>query len=71
VLLYVFLCCSVYCLFCDVLCIIFVYMCTELLPPGGYQIAVKYIISCHILSYRIISYHVISNLKLRPVGNLV
>jgi len=28
-----------------VLCIISVYMCTELLPPGGYPIAVKYIIS--------------------------
>jgi len=34
-----------YCLFCDVLCIVCVYMCTELLPPGGYPIAVKYIIS--------------------------
>jgi len=33
-----------YCLFCVVLCIVCVYMCTELLPPGGYQIAVKYII---------------------------
>ena len=45
VLLYVFLCCSMYCLFCVVLCIVCVYMCTELLPPGGYPIAVKYIIS--------------------------
>jgi len=36
-----------YCLFCDVLCIACVYMCTELLPPGGYPIAVKYIISYH------------------------
>jgi len=44
VLLYVFLC-SVYCLFCDVLCIVCVYLCTEQLPPGGYPIAVKYIIS--------------------------
>jgi hypothetical protein len=25
-------------------------MCTELLPPGGYPIAVKYIISYHIFS---------------------
>jgi len=33
-----------YCLFCVVLCIICVYMCTVLLPPGGYPIAVKYII---------------------------
>jgi len=45
VLFYVFLCCSVYCLFCDVPCIVCVYMCTEQLPPGGYPIAVKYIIS--------------------------
>ena len=44
VLFYVFLCCSMYCLFCEVLCIVCVYMCTELLPPGGYPIAVKYII---------------------------
>jgi hypothetical protein len=42
-----FLCCSVYCLFCVVLCIVCVYMCTVLLPPGGYPIAVKYIISYH------------------------
>jgi hypothetical protein len=34
-----------YCLFCDVLCIVCVYMCTEQLPPGGYPIAVKYILS--------------------------
>ena len=34
-----------YCLFCVVLCILCVYMCTVLLPPGGYPIAVKYIIS--------------------------
>jgi len=32
-----------YCLFRDVLCIVCVYMCTVLLPPGGYPIAVKYI----------------------------
>jgi len=36
-----------YCLLCDVLCIVCVYMCTEQLPPGGYPIAVKYIISYH------------------------
>jgi len=36
--------------FCDVPCIVCVYMCTELLPPGGYPIAVKYIISCIISS---------------------
>ena len=35
-----------YCLFCDVLCIVCVYMCTVLPPPGGYPIAVnKYIIT--------------------------
>jgi len=34
-----------YCLFRVVLCTVCVYMCTELLPPGGYPIAVKYIIS--------------------------
>jgi len=31
--------------FCVVLCIVCVYICNELLPPGGYPIAVKYIIS--------------------------
>jgi hypothetical protein len=45
VLFNVFFCCSMYCLFCNVLCIVCVYMCTVLLPPGGYPIAVKYIIS--------------------------
>jgi hypothetical protein len=48
VLFCVFLCCSMYCLFCVVLCIVCVYMCTVLLPPGGYSIAVKYIISYQI-----------------------
>jgi len=47
-LFYVFLCCSMYCLFCVVLCIFCVYMCTVRIPPGGYPIAVKYIISYHI-----------------------
>jgi len=38
-----------YRLFCVVLCIDCVYMCTELLPPGGYPIAVnKYIISIQV-----------------------
>ena len=50
-----FLCCSMQCLFCVVLCIVCVYMCTVLLPPGGYPIAVKYIISYHI------SYHIMSS----------
>jgi len=39
--------CSMYCLACNVPCIVCVYMCTEQLPPGGYPIAVKYIISYH------------------------
>ena len=50
VLFYVFLC-SMYCLFCDVPCIVCVYTCTEQLPPGGYPIAVKYIISIYINIY--------------------
>jgi len=49
-----------YVLFCDVPCIVCVYMCTEQLPPGGYPIAVKYVIPYHIISYHIISYHIIS-----------
>ena len=32
-----------YCLFCVVLSIVCVYVCTVLLPPGGYPIAVKHI----------------------------
>jgi len=46
--------------FCVVLCIVCVYMCTELLPSGGYPIAVKYIILYHIISHHIISHHIIS-----------
>jgi hypothetical protein len=45
-IIYVFLC-SMYCLFCDVSCIVCMYMRTVLLPPAGYPIAVKYI-SYHI-----------------------
>jgi hypothetical protein len=37
------------------LCIVCVYMCAELLPPGGYQIAVKYII-CWERSWRHVLY---------------
>jgi hypothetical protein len=44
VLYYVFLCRSMYCLFCDVPCTVCVYMCTVLLPLGGYPITIKYII---------------------------
>jgi hypothetical protein len=47
VLFYVFLCCSMYWLFCDLLSIVCVYMCTVLLPPGGYPIAVSKYISYH------------------------
>jgi hypothetical protein len=36
-----------YCLFCVVLCIVCVYVCTVLLPPGGYPIAVNKYISYH------------------------
>jgi hypothetical protein len=39
-----------YRLFCVVLCTVCVYMCTVLLPPGGYPIAVKYIILYHIIA---------------------
>jgi hypothetical protein len=39
-----YFCCCMYCLFCVIPCIVCVYMCTELLPPGGYPIAVKCII---------------------------
>ena len=60
-LFYVSLCCSMYIslfsLLCVVLCIVCVYMCTVLLPPGGYPIAVNRYIS---LTYHIISYHIIS-----------
>jgi hypothetical protein len=44
--------CVVLCIVCVdyvVLCIVCVYMCTVLLPPGGYPIAVKRIISYHII----------------------
>jgi hypothetical protein len=46
-----FLCSSMYCLFCVVLCIVCVWTCTVLLPSGGYPTAVNK----HI--YHIISYH--------------
>jgi hypothetical protein len=36
--------CVVLCIYFVILCIACVYMCTILLPPGGYPIAVKYII---------------------------
>jgi len=38
-----------YCLFYDVPCIVCVYMCAEQLPPVGYPIAIKYIVSYHII----------------------
>jgi hypothetical protein len=49
-------------LFCDVLCIVCVYMCTELLPPGGYPIAVKYIIY-HFPIHPALFYSPVSSLK--------
>jgi len=43
--------CVVLCIACFVSFSVFcVYMCTEQLPPGGYPIAVKYIISYHVTS---------------------
>jgi hypothetical protein len=57
-----FLCCSVYCLFCVVLCIVCVYVCIVLLPPGGYPIAVKYIISYH---------HILHVSRIRVIGQYV
>ena len=46
---------------CVVLCIVCVYMCTVLMPPGVNPIAVnKYIVSYHIMSC--INYHIISYL---------
>jgi hypothetical protein len=56
-LFYVFLCCSIYCLFCVVLSIVCVYMCTVLPPPGGYPIAVNKCIIYHIIYNTI--YHII------------
>jgi hypothetical protein len=46
VLFYVFLCCSTHC-FLSFSCTVCAYMCSELLAPGGYPIAVKYITSYH------------------------
>ena len=46
-----FLWCSMYCLFCVLLFIVCVYMCTELLPPSGYPIAVNKYIIYHTMSY--------------------
>jgi hypothetical protein len=40
-----------YCLFWVVLCIVCVQMCTVLLPPGGYPIAVKKCTSYHIIIF--------------------
>jgi hypothetical protein len=56
VLFYVFVCCYIYGLYCVVLCIVCVYMCTVRLPPGGYPITVKYIISYHIIPYHTLTF---------------
>ena len=77
-----FLCCSTY--FCVVLCIVgfvtfsvlFVYICTKQLPPGGYPIAVKYIISFfhnqmpgkYLKLGQILSFDILSNSLLVVVG---
>jgi magnesium-transporting ATPase (P-type) len=53
-----YFCIVLYCLFCVVLFIVCMYMCTVLLSTGGYTIAFKYIISYHI-SYGIISYFIL------------
>jgi hypothetical protein len=54
VLFYVFFVFYVFVLLFCVLCIVCVYMCTVLLPPGGYPIAVnKYIISYRIPQYTV------------------
>jgi hypothetical protein len=46
--------CVVLCIVCFVvLCIVCVYMCTELLPPGGYSIAVKYISYISVRGYEL------------------
>ena len=52
-----FLCCSMYCLFYVVLCIVCVcvYMCTVLLPSGGYQTALNKYISNHIINLQFVS----------------
>jgi hypothetical protein len=44
-------CVVMYCLFCVVLCIVCLYVCTVLLSPGGYPIAVKYIIPYYIKNF--------------------
>ena len=63
-----FLCCM-YCLFCVVLCIVFVCICvlycyhrvaTQLQLNISYHIISYHIMSCHVMSYHIISYHIIS-----------
>jgi hypothetical protein len=59
VLFYVFFCVSIYCLFCNVPCIVCVYMCTEQLPPGGYSI-LQLNISYHNLPLKCIAYRVIA-----------
>jgi hypothetical protein len=68
-----FLCCSMYCLFCDFPCIVCVYMCTEQLPPGGYPIAVKYIIyhiSYHISCYCCFHAFFLQVIQLQPCRHL-
>jgi hypothetical protein len=55
-----YLLCCMYCLFFVVFYIVCLYMCTLLLPPGGYTIAVKYIIYIYIYIIFIITLHAFS-----------
>jgi hypothetical protein len=63
-----YLCCSLYfCVVLHIVCfvassVLFLPMCTALLRPGGYPIAINHIISYHIsyhIIYHIITYHII------------
>ena len=55
-----------YCLFCDVPCVVCVNMCTEQLPPGGYPIAVKYYIYISLLLEGLcVAQHVSDGLSVR------
>jgi len=59
--------------FCGVLCIVCAYMCTVLLPPGGYPIAVKYIISYHIYFHSVNPYRITKSIWIpgRVNGNFL
>jgi hypothetical protein len=82
VLFYVFLCCSMYCLFCSmyfcfvlyIVCfvpfsVLFVHIYTELLPPVGYSIAVKCVISYMLLSINLLKICFIQGISLYRAVN--